>query len=80
MFLENAYKGKSDAWRYIVGVFLIILIYFIASMPFGIALMAELGPEKIVEMSEAEMLSILEPTQLFFICFYHLYLLFLGFY
>ena len=66
MFLENAYKGKSDAWRYIVGVFLIILIYFIASMPFGIALMAELGPEKIVEMSEAEMLSILEPNSTLF--------------
>ena len=73
MFLENAYKGKSDAWRYIVGVFLIILIYFIASMPFGIALMAELGPEKIVEMSEAEMLSILEPNSTLF---YMLLLLF----
>ena len=67
MFLENVYKGKSDAWRYIVGVFLIILIYFLASMPFGVALIAEAGAEKLAGMSETEMLSVLEPnTTLFY--------------
>ena len=67
MFLENVYKGKSDAWRYIVGVFLIILIYFLASMPFGVALIAEAGAEKLAGMSETEMLSVLEPnTPLFY--------------
>ena len=67
MFIENAYKGKSDAWRYIVGIFLIILIYFMASMPFGIALMAEAGAGKLAGMSETEMLSVLEPnTTLFY--------------
>ena len=67
MFIENAYKGKSDAWRYIVGIFLIILIYFMASMPFGIALMEEAGAGKLAGMSETEMLSVLEPnTTLFY--------------
>lgn len=67
MFIENAYKGKSDGWRYIVGIFLIVLIYFMASMPFGIALMAEAGAGKLAGMSETEMLSVLEPnTTLFY--------------
>ena len=67
MFIENAYKGKSDAWRYIVGIFLIVLIYFMASIPFGIALMTEAGAGKLAGMSETEMLSVLEPnTTLFY--------------
>jgi membrane protease YdiL (CAAX protease family) len=67
MFIENALKGKPDAWRYIVGVFLIILIYFIASVPFGIAIVVEAGAEKLAGMSETEMLSVLEPnTTLFY--------------
>ena len=67
MFIENAFKGKPDAWRYIVGVFLIILIYFMASVPFGIAIVAEADAEKLAGMSETEKLSILEPnTTLFY--------------
>ena len=67
MFLDNVYKGKSDAWRYIVGTFLIVLIYFIASIPFGIALIVEVGTEKVAGMSETEILSVLEPnTTLFY--------------
>ena len=67
MFIENVYKGKPDAWRYILGVFLIVLVYFMASMPFGIALMAEAGAEKVAGMSETEMLSVLDPnTTLFY--------------
>jgi membrane protease YdiL (CAAX protease family) len=66
MFIENAFKGKPDAWRYIVGVFLTILIYFMASVPFGIAIVAEAGAEKLAGMSETEMLSVLEPNSTLF--------------
>ena len=36
MFLENVNKGHNHFWRYLVGIFIIIIIYFIASLPAGI--------------------------------------------
>ena len=67
MFIENAYKGKSDAWRYVIGFLLIVSIYVIAYMPFSIALMGEVSAGKVAEISETEMFSILEPnTTLFY--------------
>ena len=78
MFIENVYKGKLDAWRYILGVFLIVLVYFMASMPFGIALMAEAGAEKVAGMSETEMLSVLDPNTTLFYMFLPFVFTFFG--
>ena len=68
MFLENAFIGKTEPLRYIGGTFIVIIAYFIASVPFGVAIMMELGAENVAGMSENEMLSILDPnTTLFYI-------------
>ena len=68
MFLENAFIGKTEPLRYIGGAFIVIIAYFIASIPFGVAIMMELGAENVAGMSETEMLSILDPnTTLFYI-------------
>ena len=79
MFIENAYKGKSDGWRYIVGIFLNRIDLFMASMPFGIALMAEAGAGKLAGMSETEMLSVLEPNTTLFYMLLPFAFAFLGF-
>ena len=68
MFLENAFIGETEPLRYIGGTFIVIIAYFIASIPFGVAIMMELGAENVTGMSETEMLSILDPnTTLFYI-------------
>ena len=36
MFLENVNKGSNQFWRYLAGIFIIVAIYFIASLPAGI--------------------------------------------
>lgn len=68
MFLENARIGKTEPLRYIGGTFLIIIAYFIASLPFGVAVVMEIGAENLVGMSEADLLSVLDPnTTLFYV-------------
>ncbi|MEC7659047.1 MAG: CPBP family intramembrane glutamic endopeptidase [Bacteroidota bacterium] len=68
MFLENAFIGKTELLRYIGGTFIVIIAYFIASVPFGVAIVMELGSENVAGISENEMLSILDPnTTLFYI-------------
>jgi len=66
MFLENAFIGKTEPLRYIGGTFIVIIAYFIASIPFGVAIMMELGAENVAGMSETEMLSILDPNPTLF--------------
>ena len=60
MFLENVYKGKSDAWRYFVGFILIVLISILSSIPLERAIFAEVGYETYVTMSVTEKISVLE--------------------
>ena len=68
MFLENAFIGKTELLRYIGGTFIVIIAYFIASVPFGVAIVMELGAENVAGLSENEMLSILDTnTTLFYI-------------
>ena len=67
MFLENAFIGKTEPLRYIGGTFIVIIAYFIASIPFGVAIMMELGAENVAGMSETEMLSILDPNTTLFL-------------
>ncbi|MEC8211695.1 MAG: CPBP family intramembrane glutamate endopeptidase, partial [Bacteroidota bacterium] len=61
MFLENAFIGKTEPLRYIGGTIIVIIAYFIASVPFGVAIVMEIGPGDVAGMSENEMLSILDP-------------------
>ena len=44
MFLENAFIGKTEPLRYIGGTIIVIIAYFIASVPFGVAIVMEIGP------------------------------------
>ena len=70
MFIENAYKGKSDSWRYIVGFFIILLIYFfmffMAWIALGIALIPKVDAEELPGISPTEMFSILESNTILF--------------
>ena len=47
MFLENAFIGRIEPLRYIGGTFIVIIAYFIASVPFGVAIVMELGAENV---------------------------------
>ena len=60
MFLENAFKGKSDVWRYFLGFILIVLISILSSIPFELAIIKEVGYENFVTMSVTEKMSVLE--------------------
>ena len=62
MFLENAFVGKTEPLRYIGGTFIVIIAYFIASVPFGVAIVMEIGAGDVAGMSETEMLSVLDPN------------------
>ena len=52
MFLENAFIGKTELLRYIGGTFIVIIAYFYRIIPFGVAIVMELGAENVAGMSE----------------------------
>ena len=57
-FLQNAYIGKNEFWRYLLSVFAVIAAHFIGQIPLGIVMMMRLnnndvGEEAIVDFSES---------------------------
>lgn len=54
MFIENAYSGKTSPLRYVLAIIIIAFVYIFSTIPFSLALVAEAGQEKILEMSQAE--------------------------
>ena len=68
MFIEKVFLGKTDAWRFVLGVILVVVALLIAQFPFVIAVISEVGLEGLSSLDESEMLSILEPnTSLFYL-------------
>jgi len=39
MYIEKVFEGKTDAWRFVVGIFILIVAIIIAQTPFAIAVM-----------------------------------------
>ena len=67
MFIKQAYKGKTDWWRYLVGVVIIFLAWqLFGSLPFMAALFFEAGPE-ILTLTQEEMFNVLDSNLSFFL-------------
>lgn len=60
MFIENALSVKNSFWRYLVGSFIVIVANFLAQIPFGMAIAFKLGPENMIGLSQAELMSVLD--------------------
>jgi len=68
MIIEKVFLGKTDAWRFILGVILVVVALLIAQFPFVIAVIGEVGLEGLSTLDETEMLSVLESnTSLFYL-------------
>lgn len=66
MFIQQAYKAKTDWWRYLIGIVLVFFAVIVGQIPFGIALFMELGVD-MIGMDETQALSVLEPNLSFFL-------------
>jgi len=55
MYLEKYYSGKKEAWRYVLGIIIIVVAVLIGQMPMGIYLLVlkEFNPDKAGEFQEA---------------------------
>ena len=68
MYIEKVFEGKTDAWRFVVGIFILIVAIIIAQTPFAIAVIAEVGIEAMASLDEAQMLRVLDSnTSLFYL-------------
>lgn len=68
MYIEKVFEGKTDAWRFVVGIFILIVAIIIAQTPFAVAVIAEVGIEAMASLDEAQMLRVLDPnTSLFYL-------------
>lgn len=43
MFIENAYKGKTDFWRYVIGVVCVIFGVIVGQLPWTLAILVKEG-------------------------------------
>ena len=66
MFIQQAYKAKTDWWRYLIGIVLVFFAVIIGQIPFMIGLVMELGFD-VLEMDQTQMLTVLEPNLSFFL-------------
>ncbi|WP_029033568.1 CPBP family intramembrane glutamic endopeptidase [Salinimicrobium terrae] len=67
MFIKQAYKAKTDWWRYFIGLIIIFLGWqLFGSLPFMAALFFEAGPE-VLTLTQAEMMRVLDSNLNFFL-------------
>ncbi len=64
MYIQQALKYQSAFWRYLLGVFVVIVAFIAGQMPFLVAIMMETGMNL---PDESEMLTILESNLSFFL-------------
>lgn len=63
-YIQQAYKGLHDGWRYVIGTIIIIVFVIIGQMPFTIAAILEAKNQGVefFEMNESNLMSALEPN------------------
>ena len=63
-YLQQAYKGLHDGWRYIVGVIIVILFVIAGQIPYTIAALLEAHRKglNLFELNENVLMSLLEPN------------------
>lgn len=64
MYIEQAFKGLHDWWRYAIGTVLIIFAVILGQIPISIAFIAKamLDDKDFTKLTETEMLNSLEPN------------------
>lgn len=66
MFIQQAFRAKHEWWRYAIGVLIIIAGTVIGQIPFTVAILIK-GWPNIANMTEAEMMRVLESNLSFFL-------------
>lgn len=67
MFIKQAYKAKTEWWRYLIGIILIFLAWqLFGALPFMAAIFLEAGPE-VLTLTQEEMMQVLESNLAFFL-------------
>lgn len=67
MFIKQAYKAKTEGWRYVIGLIIIFLAWqLFGALPFMAALFFEAGPE-VLTLTQAEMMRVLDSNLSFFL-------------
>lgn len=66
MFIQQAFKYQHHFWRYLVGVFIVIVAVIAGQIPFSLAILFEGGLE-MANMDAAEMMNVLESNLSFFL-------------
>lgn len=60
MFIQQAFKAKTDWWRYLIGIIIIFIAWqIIGALPLGIVLFLKLGPDIINIMEEGGQMAVL---------------------
>lgn len=64
MYIAQAFKSLHDWWRYIIGLFIVVIAITIGQVPFTIAVMLKMNQEgeNVMAMNESNMMSYLEPN------------------
>lgn len=61
MFIEQAFKSKTDWWRYLVGLIIVFLAWqIIGGLPLMVAIIFEMGPEILTMTEQEDMMKILQ--------------------
>ena len=60
MFIENVLKVKNEAWRYVIGFFIIFLITQLGSIPFTVAIISKIGLDGGSNVDVKSMMTVLE--------------------
>lgn len=67
MFIAQAFKAKTEWWRYLIGLFIIFVGWqLFGAIPFMAALFFEAGPE-VLTLTQAEMFKVLDSNLNFFL-------------
>lgn len=63
-YIQQAYKGLHEGWRYIIGTFIIIIFVIVGQLPFTVAAIFEAKNQglNLFELDESSMMGILEPN------------------
>ena len=64
MFIENVLKVKNEAWRYVIGFFIIFFITQLGSIPFTVAIFSKIGLDGGSNLDVKSMMTVLENSNL----------------
>lgn len=61
MFIEQAFKAKTDWWRYVIGMIIVFLAWqIIGGLPLMAAILFEMGPDILTMTEQEDMMQVLQ--------------------